>query len=60
MLSITMSENLKVDTIFTAKAIKSRNSYMLWIPKREAELLSLKEKSFIRVGLKKLKNPKNK
>jgi len=50
-----MSETLKVDTSFTAKAIKSRNSYMLWIPKNEAELLSLKSRSFIRVGIKKLK-----
>ncbi len=50
-----MSEDLKVDTIFTAKAIRSRNSYMLWIPKTEAELLSLKQGSLIRVGLKKLK-----
>ena len=53
-----MSEKLQVDTIFTAKPIKSRNSYMLWIPKREAELLCLKNKSFVRVGLKKVNSKK--
>jgi len=54
-----MSEKIEVDTIFTAKAIKSRNSYMIWIPKREAEFLDIKKGSFIRIGLKKLKQ-KNK
>ena len=53
-----MLEKLKVNTIFTTKTIKSRNSYMLWIPKNEAEFLSLKQGSFVRVGLKKLRRLK--
>lgn len=54
-----MSEKISVDAVFTVKAIKSRNSYMIWIPKSEAEFLTLKSGSFIRVGLKKVKQ-KNK
>ena len=54
-----MSDKIEVDAIFTVKAIKSRNSYMLWIPKSEAEFLNIKKGSFVRIGLKKVKQ-KNK
>ena len=53
-----MSENMQIDAVFTVKPIKSRNSYMIWIPKNEAEFLGLKADSFIRVGLKKVKQKK--
>lgn len=49
-----------IDTVFTAKAIKSRNSYMIWIPKTEAELLALEQGSLMKVGIAKIKKTKNK
>ncbi|MCF7798482.1 hypothetical protein K9M74_01115 [Candidatus Woesearchaeota archaeon] len=50
---------MEVDTSFVAKAIKSRNSYMLWIPKTEAEFLNIDKGSFVKIGIKKVKQ-KNK
>ena len=48
------------DFVFTKKVTVSRNSFIIWIPKDEAEYLELKEGTFLRVGLKKLKKPKKK
>ncbi len=48
------------DSVFIKKVVKSRKSYLIWIPKDEAEYLDIKENSFVRVGLKKLKNDKTK
>jgi hypothetical protein len=47
------------DSVFMKKIVKSRKSYLIWIPKDEAEYLGIKEGTFVRVGLKKLKS-KNK
>ena len=41
-------------SVFTKKVVKSRQSFMIWIPKDEAEFLELDEETFLRVGLKKL------
>jgi hypothetical protein len=43
------------DSVFIKKVVASRNSYLIWIPKDEAEFLDLKNETFVRVGLKKLK-----
>jgi len=46
------------DSVFIKKVVKSRDSFVIWIPKDEAEYLGLNEKTFLRVGLKKLKSKK--
>ena len=43
------------DSVFIKKVKKSRKSFLVWIPKDEAEYLRLNEDTFLRVGLKKLK-----
>ncbi len=43
------------DSVFIKKVVLSRNSFVIWIPKDEAEYLELDENAFLRVGLKKLK-----
>ena len=43
------------DSVFIKKIVRSRTSYIIWIPKDEAEYLELDENTFVRVGLKKLK-----
>lgn len=43
------------DSVFIKKIKKSRKSFLIWIPKDEAEYLELDENTFVRVGLKKLK-----
>ena len=43
------------DSVFIKKVVSSRNSFLLWIPKDEAEFLELKDGDFIRVCLKKIK-----
>lgn len=43
------------DSVFIKKIVKSRESYLIWIPKDEAEYLELNDETFVRVGLKKLK-----
>lgn len=43
------------DSVFIKKVVKSRNSYIIWVPKDEAEYLELNENVFLRVGLRKLK-----
>ncbi len=43
------------DSVFIKKITKSRESYLIWVPKDEAEYLELDENTFVRVGLKKLK-----
>ena len=48
------------DSIFVKKIVKSRNSFLIWVPKDEAEYLDMKDGEFFRVGLKKIKNRKNK
>jgi hypothetical protein len=47
------------DSVFIKKIVKSRKSFLIWIPKDEAEYLGIDEKTFVRVGLRKLKS-KNK
>lgn len=42
------------DSVFIKKIVKSRKSFLIWIPKDEAEYLDIDEKTFLRVGLKKL------
>jgi hypothetical protein len=42
-------------TSFTRKVIESKSSFMIWIPKEDAELLNLEKGSIVRVGVKKLK-----
>jgi hypothetical protein len=42
------------DSVFIKKIVKSRESFMIWIPKDEAEFLGITEGTFLRVGLKKL------
>ena len=49
-----------IDTVFTARAIKSRNSYMIWIPKTEAELLELQKGTLMKIGVSKIRKTKNK
>ena len=46
---------MKADSVFIRKVITSRNSFMIWIPKDEAEFLSLKENDFVSIGIKKEK-----
>ncbi|MBS3072343.1 hypothetical protein J4477_00740 [Candidatus Pacearchaeota archaeon] len=48
------------DSVFIKKAVKSRESFVIWIPKDEAQYLNIDDKTFLRVGLKKLKNEKRK
>ena len=48
-------EKKEADCVFTKKVVSSRNSYLIWIPKDEAEFLDLKDGDFLRVELKKLK-----
>ena len=43
------------DSVFIKKVVKSRQSFIIWIPKDEAEYLELDEETFLRIGLKKLK-----
>ena len=43
------------DSVFTKKVVKSRKSFIIWIPKDEVEYLDIDENTFVRVGLKKLK-----
>lgn len=43
------------DSVFIKKVTKSRDSFIIWIPKDEAEYLNINDKTFLRVGLKKLK-----
>ena len=43
------------DTVYSAKLIKSRKGFMIWVPVKEAEYLDLSEKELIRVGIKKVK-----
>jgi len=45
---------------FIKKVVKSRNSYLLWIPKDEAEFLDIDDTDFVRVSLEKLKQKKMK
>jgi len=47
---------VECDCIFTKKVTQSRNSFIIWIPKDEAEYLDIKDGTFLRVGLKKLKS----
>lgn len=42
------------DSVFIKKVVKSRESFVIWIPKDEAEYLGINDKTFLRVGLKKL------
>ena len=44
------------DSVFIKKVAKSRNSFLIWIPKDEAEYLGIDETVFLRVGLKKLES----
>lgn len=46
------------DSVFIKKVSKSRDSFILYIPKDEAEYLGINEDTFVRVGLKKLKSKK--
>ena len=46
------------DSVFIKKVLKSRKSFVIWIPKDEAEFLELDENTFLRVGLKKMKKKK--
>lgn len=46
------------DSVFIKKIVKSRKSFLVWIPKDEAEYLGINEGTFVRVGLKKLKSKK--
>ncbi len=39
---------------FIKKVVKSRNSYLLWIPKDEAEFLDINDSDFVKVSLEKL------
>ena len=48
------------DSVFIKKITKSRKSFLIWIPKDEAEYLEICEGTFVRVGLKKLKSKKQK
>jgi hypothetical protein len=43
---------------FIKKVVRSRNSYLLWIPKDEAEFLDIKDADFVRISLEKLKQNK--
>ena len=43
------------DSVFIKKIVKSRKSFIIWIPKDEAEYLGINEDTFVRVGLKKLR-----
>lgn len=43
------------EVTFIKKVIKSRNSFLLWIPKDEADYIGFKEGDFIQVKLKRLK-----
>lgn len=54
-------ENVRADfdSVFIKKITKSRKSFLIWIPKDEAEYLKINENTFVRVGLKKLES-KNK
>jgi hypothetical protein len=47
------------DSVFIKKVVKSRESFMIWIPKDEAEFLGISEETFLRVGLKKLTKSKS-
>ena len=47
------------DSVFIKKVVKSRQSFIIWIPKDEAEFLELNEETFLRVGLKRLKQKEN-
>ncbi len=47
-------------SVFTKKVVKSRESFIIWIPKDEAEFLDLNEETFLRVGLKKLNKKEGK
>ena len=44
------------DSVFIKKVVKSRKSFIIWIPKDEAEYLDIDENTFLRVGLKKLRS----
>lgn len=48
------------DSVFIKKVVKSRESYLVWIPKDEAEYLGIDDNTYLRVGLKRLKNGKAK
>jgi hypothetical protein len=48
------------DSVFIKKIVKSRKSFIIWIPKDEAEYLKIDEETFVRVGLKKLKTKEKK
>ncbi len=50
-----MSINDEFDTTFTAKPIKSRDGFMVWIPKRDIEFLDIKSDEFLKIGIKKVK-----
>jgi len=44
----------KTGVSFIKKVVKSRNSYLLWIPKDEAEFLDINDSDFVKVSLEKL------
>jgi hypothetical protein len=50
--------NKKVEVSFIKKIVQSRNSYLLWIPKDEAEFLDIKNNDFVRVSLEKVNKDK--
>lgn len=59
-MSIENKENVvaEFDSVFIKKVLKSRKSFVIWIPKDEAEYLELDENTFLRIGLKKMKKKK--
>lgn len=46
------------DSVFIKKVSKSRDSFLIWIPKDEADYLGINDNTFLRVGLKKLEKKK--
>lgn len=43
-------------TSFTKRVTKSRNGFIVWIPKDDADYLELDDNSIVRIGIKKIKN----
>jgi antitoxin component of MazEF toxin-antitoxin module len=48
----------KTGVSFIKKVVKSRNSYLLWIPKDEAEFLNINDSDFVKVSLEKINKEK--
>jgi hypothetical protein len=58
---MTGQKEVECESVFIKKIVKSRNSFLIWVPKDEAEFLDFKDGDFVHVKLKKLdKEIKNK